>query len=497
MMSWLAKLLGGLLLVIGLGTLYLTNRGALSFRRPYVFQFSEQLPAAGGVVAFEGVNLVPMDRERILEDQTVLVRDGVIAQVGQAGQVPIPQGAVIIDGGGKYLMPGLVDMHVHIEFENDMLMLVANGVTSVRNMWGNSGKKLRVGLADQAALRRQIEQGILLGPTIYTAGPVMEGQPAFHPLADAVTSPGQAAQSVAWQQAQGYDFIKVYDHLSPQVYAAVIEAARQQDLPVAGHVPFAVGLEGVLASGQRTIEHLTGYIDPDAAQFLIPEDQLDDYAARTRQAGVWNCVTLSVYPVSKQDAAGFEQLQNQLGMRYVSPGWRMLSPFFYLMAARSHTYPGADYPERIAALNRQMVAALQRAGAGILLGTDAAQPYHLPGFAVHDELAMLVEAGLSPYQALQAGTRSAALVLGRLEEFGTIQAGRRADLLLLEENPLADVGNVQMRAGVMLRGRWLPEAELQAMLDGLEASFQPTPADRLWPLLLVAAAAFPLRRRPA
>lgn len=493
----LSKILIGLLLVSGLGLLYLTNAGILSFDKPYIFRLSSELPAINPLVAFTNVSLIPMDSERVLEDQTILVSDGVIKAIGASDQIEIPDAAVIVDGRGKYLMPGLVDMHVHIEDENDLLLLVANGVTGVRNLWGNTGKKLRLGMPDQLELRRQIEQGRLLGPTIYTTGPVMEGEPSFHPVAEVFSSPQAAAQSVAWQKTQGYDFIKVYDHLSAEVYRAILDAARANGLPVVGHVPFAVGLENVLSGGQQTIEHLTGYIDPDAVEFIIPQDQLDEYAVKTRQAGVWNCVTLSEYPKSKETPEGFKRLQNQPGMVYVSPGKRLLWPFLYMMASRSHTYPDADYPQRIAGLNRQMVSALHEAGAGILLGTDAEQAYHLPGFAVHEELALLVEAGLSPYEALASGTRNPALAMGEQAEFGTVEVGRRADLILLEDNPLTDVRNVQKRAGVMLRGRWLAENQLQSMLAALVQSYRPGLAERLWPLLLIGVAVYLFLRKSA
>ncbi len=480
----------GLLLVIGLVSLYLTNTGVLSFKKPYIYRLSGELPEASSLVAFENLNLVPMDSERVVENQTVIVRDGLIEQIGSNDQVSIPGDAMVIDGTGKYLMPGLTDMHVHIEYENDMLLQVANGVTSVRNMWGNTDKKLLFGMPDQLELRRQIDEGKLLGPTIYTTGPVMEGSPANHPLQNVYEKPEAARESVSWQSDQEYDFIKVYDHLSPDVYEAILETARENHIEVVGHVPFAVGLDNVLGSGQKTIEHLTGYIDPDAVEFIIPEDQLGEYAQKTREAGVWNCVTLSEYPKSKETPEGFQRLQNQPGIIYLSPGTRLLSPFLYMMSAKSHTYAGEDYPQRIASLNRQMVKALHEAGAGILLGTDAAQAYHLPGFSLHEELAMLVEAGLSPYEAIETGTRNAAVAMGKKAEFGTVEVGKRADMILLDKNPLADVSNLQERSGVMLRGRWLSEDQLQEMLASLAASYKPGIVDRVWPLILVGVALF-------
>ena len=206
-------------------------------------------------------------------------------------------------------------------------------------------------------------------------------------------------------------------------------------------------------------------------------------------------MTLSEYPKSKETPAGFQRLQNQPGMLYVSPGVRLLSPFLYMMSARSHTYPGADYPQRIAALNRQMVSALHDAGAGILLGTDAAQAYHLPGFSIHEELAMLVEAGLSPYEAIEAGTRNAAVAMGKQAEFGIIEVGKRADLILLDKNPLTDVRNLRERSGVMLRGRWLAEEQLQSMLTSLAESYQPNLLERLWPLSLIGLVIYLIFRK--
>ena len=182
-------------------------------------------------------------------------------------------------------------------------------------------------------------------------------------------------------------------------------------------------------------------------------------------------------------------------MAYLPPLPRLLTPFMYRQMSASHTYQGQDYPERIAELNRRMLAALHRAGAGILLCTDAAQSYHIPGFAIHEELALLVEAGLSPYEALAAGTRDAAIALGRANELGTVAEGLRADLLLLDENPLKDVTSASRPAGVMLRGRWMSEEDLHEMLAGLEISFRPTRLERVWPAVLIAVALYVLQRQ--
>ena len=194
---------------------------------------------------------------------------------GGADAVNIPAEALIIEAPNQYLMPGLVDMHVHVKEENELLLFVAHGVTTVRDMWGTTGLQLNLGFPDQLMMREQIERGELFGPSIYTAGPIMEGEPATSPLMPLISTSEEARASVAWQKAQGYDFIKVYDNLTADTYEAILQAAQTQNLAVAGHVPKQVGLNQVLDGTQHTIEHLTGYIDPDTAEFLIPKDQLD------------------------------------------------------------------------------------------------------------------------------------------------------------------------------------------------------------------------------
>ena len=487
MKNVLTNLLIGLLVITGLSLLILTNTGILSLRKPYVVQKSAEMPPPPEVVAFTHVNVVPMEDEYILADQTVLVRDGIIAEIGPAVDIALPEGTLAIDGTGKYLMPGLIDSHVHIKEENELVLFLAHGVTAVRDMWGTTGMQLRLGFADQLDMRQKINQGELIGPTIYTAGPLIEGKPATSPLMPVIDTPEQAAESITWQAAQGYDFVKVYDHLNPETYEAALATAAAEGLPVVGHVPFAVGIDRVLAGGQQTIEHLSGYIDSDSAEFIIPEEALDRYAAQTREASVWNCPTLGVYtkvvPANEQD-----QLQQMPGMEFVSPRMRFLWSMFLNQLRGGLIYTGDDYPARITALNMKMTRALHEAGAGIILGTDSDNPFLIPGLSLLDELDYLTAAGFTPYEALISGTRDAARVLGQGDVFGTIVPGKRADLLLLAANPLEDVRHVRQQVGVFAGGRWWPEEELQGMLAELAASYEPTLLDRLWPLLLPAAA---------
>jgi imidazolonepropionase-like amidohydrolase len=322
----------------------------------------------------------------------------------------------------------------------------------------------------------------------------MEGPPPAMPFMPVFATPQEAEKSVAWQAGQGYDFVKVYDQLNVETYRAILSAAEEHGLPVIGHAPKQVGLEGVLTGGQVSIEHLTGYIDPDAADYVIPEDQLAAYAEMTRESGVWNCPTIGIYQKYVPDDE-VEQLGRQPGMEYISPRMQVIWKLFFQGARENTIYAGDDYPGRIDEIYTRMTRALHDARARVILGTDAGNPYVVPGFSLHDELAYLVQARFTPYEAIEAGTRNAAQALGRLDEFGTVAVGKRADLILVEGNPLEDVANVGKRVGVMLRGTWLSETQLPEMLDELIDSHTPSTIERAWPASLILLGLFLLVRR--
>jgi imidazolonepropionase-like amidohydrolase len=411
-------------------------------------QAPSEEPQRPAVVAFVNVNVVPMDRERILPGQTVIVRADRISEIGPADTTDIPKGALRIDGRDKYLMPGLVDMHVHLmrpDQDHRLILFIVNGVTAIRDMWGTE-YYLR--------LREQIKKGKPIGPTIYTTGPIIDGSPPIWPTSIGVETPKQAAQVVAEHKEAGYDFIKVYSRLSVECYDTIIEAAAKHGMPVVGHVPGAVGLEHALDAGQHSIEHLSGY-----GPFLQDETKMTLIAQTTREAGTWNCVTLVLFQkrfgMSSEEA---EQERKLAYMKYVSSFLKM----------RWQGLRSKEPNHSLRMSNRKRITkALHDGGARIVLGTDTPSPYVMAGFSIHQELRNLVEVDLTPYEAIKAGTRDAAECLGELDEFGTISEGLRADLILVEDNPLEDVGNAARRIGVMARGRWFPQSELRAMLDAL------------------------------
>jgi imidazolonepropionase-like amidohydrolase len=412
-------------------------------------------------VAFVDVTVMPMDLEHVAPHRTVLVENGRIVAIGPMDAVMTPPETVTIEGNGRFLMPGLADMHVHIQDESMLPMFLVNGITTVRNMWGRPA---------HLELRDRINQGAVLGPSIITAGPICDGSPPDWPGSAVVTSATDAARTVADQQRAGYDFVKVYNNLSRVAYDGLIDAAAQRRIPVAGHVPQAVGLQRVLEAGQSSIEHLQGYCSPLGRVAPIVEALgLLGVAQATRAAGTWSCVTL-VLRERMVSVAQAQQLLARPEMRYVSAATRAFWEARTDDAIRNAAPADWERVRQGNALRKALTQALRDAGAGLLLGTDTPNRLVTPGFALHEELAHLVDAGLTPYEALRTGTHDAATFLGAADEWGTVQAGRRADLLLLDGNPLENVAHVAHPAGVMARGRWLSREQLDLMLEDLAAT---------------------------
>ena len=407
---------------------------------------------------FEGVTVVDVEAGQLIADRTVVVSGSRICSVDETAGAVVPADAVVVDGSGRFLIPGLADMHIHVNYPDDMLLYVANGVTTVRILWGFDWT---------LELREQIAVGEVLGPEVFTTGPIMDGYPPYWPGSEVVTTADAAAASVQTQVDSGFDFIKVYTRLNQESYDAIIQTATQLGIQVVGHVPDEVGLEHVLNSGQYSIEHLTGYQIPGKGDAL---EQL------TAQNEVWNCPTIIVY----ERYAVVDQLHDQPmeGLDYVHPqmraNWKASEPFA--------PYDLGQFKSK--------VKQLHDLGALLIAGTDTANPYVIAGFSLHEELELMVEAGLTPAEVLRTATYAPAEHLGILHRAGTVEVGKDADLVLLDGNPLDDIGKTRNRAGVMVKGLWYPTDELQDKLDGLAGLYEemsnPTldcelPADYLAP----------------
>ncbi len=438
-------------------------------------------------IAFTRVNVIPMDSERILTDHNVIVQGDRITGMGPADEMTIPDDARVIDGTGKYLMPGLAEMHGHlpssnmssVDAENILFLFVANGITTVRGMQGHSS---------QFALRDRVASGELIGPHMILGSPAMLGRN--------VTTVDDAVRLIREYEAQGFDLIKVHEGLAPEVYDAIATTAEEFNLPYAGHVTDHLSVFEAMSAGQATIEHLDNYL-----QALVPEEELPDQLLgvggegrivalvdegripevvdATRRAGTAVVPTMVVwedglFPTRDVEAV----LKERPELQYLPSGLvqRWLEVF---ERRRQGTDPKTN--RRVIELRRTLLRALNEGGAEILLGSDAPQVFNVPGFSVHREMQLYVEVGMRPYEVLASGTRNVAEHFSAADEFGTVTVGKRADLILLEANPLADIANARRISGVMLDGRWLSAARIQTRLREIAASYQGEPGTAIQP----------------
>jgi imidazolonepropionase-like amidohydrolase len=446
-----------------------------------------QQPKPDAVTAFVDVAVVPLDRERILEHQTVVVRGDRIVALGSMAGTPVPSGATRIDGRGKYLMPGLAEMHAHVvggnnpnheQVNRDILFLyVANGITSIRAM---------LGAPNQLPLREQLRRGEVLGPTMYVSAPSLNGNSA--------PDPDTAIKLVRAHKAAGYDFLKIHPGLSRETYDAIARTAKELDITWAGHVPAAVGLRHAITSGQATVDHLDGVLEaavPDStgvrmqsgsvsfAEFVngVDPGRFASLAQEMKAARVWSVPTILVWENLYSQAETPETMGERQELKY----WPRQAVANYVNNKRNSVAQQRQQgitPELAAkylALRRQALKAVADAGAPLLMGTDSPQLFMVPGFSVHRELAIIATAGVTPYQMYESGAKNVArYVAERLKQdgrFGTVAVGNRADLVLLDANPLESVANLTRRAGVMVRGRWVSAAEIDRGLAELAARY--------------------------
>ena len=423
-----------------------------------------------GDLAFVDVSVLPMDSERVLEDQTVVVDDGRIVAMGPSREFGPSEGVEVVEASGQYLMPGLTEMHGHLpnpqmsdtDAKNLMFLYVANGVTTVRGMQGHRS---------QFALRDQIDRGLVIGPQLFL-GSVSMGGPR-------VSTPKQAEQLVREYKVAGYDLIKTVEGLTPETFDALARTARDVGIPFGGHVSDAVGLRHALASGQVSIDHLDNYIQalvPDEVRPAVPvgmfgigtlldrvdESLLPELVQATIDADAWVVPTMVLWETAFfLDRAAAQVILDRPEVKFMPPetvtGW-------VRQVDERLASTDANTNRRVAALRRRVLKALHAGGANIALGTDSPQVFSVPGFAVHHEMALYVDIGMTPYAVLEIGTRKPAEYFDRADEFGTVAVGQRADLVLLTETPLDDIAHAARRAGVMVNGRWLPEEEIQRRL---------------------------------
>jgi imidazolonepropionase-like amidohydrolase len=419
-------------------------------------------------------------------DMTVVIGGERIHALGRTADVHLSENTQVVRGEGKFLIPGLWDMHVHWNDERYLKLFIANGVTGVRVMWG---------YPSHLEQRKRIAEGSLIGPRLALAGTIIDGPKPFWPESIAAGTAGEGRDAVRRTRADGYDYVKVYSSLPREVFFAIADEAKKLGIPFVGHVPDLVRVAEASDAGMKSIEHLTGMVlavsgtetelrRELAAAFKLPADErgarlravnariIESYDAGTAAAlyarlkanGTWQTPTFTVLRYGAYPRA--PEYANDPRLRYMPPWVRkMWSEDF---RNRSRTPEVTASQERLFQRRLELVGEMHRAGVGILAGSDVLNPYCFPGFSLHDELEWLVKAGLSPMAALQAATRNAALFLGREADSGTLAPGKLADLVLLDADPLQDIRNTRRIDSVVANGKLYARQAIVEMLEEVE-----------------------------
>ena len=419
--------------------------------------------------AIVNVNVIPMTGEIVLEAQTVIVADGRIEAIGPVDELPVPETHALVDGTDRYLIPGLGEMHAHVppadaaSLDRTLTLFAVNGVTTIRGMLGHPS---------HLALRDELESGQRFGPRLVTSGPSLNG--------NSVDGVADGRRQVEAQHAAGYDFIKIHPGLEAREFAAIAETANTLGIPFAGHVPVSVGVRGALSLGIASIDHLDGYMaamlpkHADGAGgyggffgVLLADNvdigELDALVADTEAAGTWNVPTQTLVE-QLIDATPVADLTRRAETACM-PAAAVRAWAEAKAGMQAERGLNSELAGRAIEIRRRLIRELHLRSDRLLLGSDAPQVFNVPGFSAHRELELYVASGLTPYEALATGTRNAARFLGL--ETGHIEAGRLADLVLLDENPLEDIRNLTRVHGVMLGGRWYSKRVLSQKLDEL------------------------------
>jgi imidazolonepropionase-like amidohydrolase len=418
------------------------------------------------------VSVISMLNEKIADHQYVTVKNGLITSISDQSGFKGPRNAVIINGTGKFLMPGLAEMHAHVPPVNDlqpmkelMVLFAANGITTIRGMLGHP-KHLE--------LREKLASGEIPGPHFYTTGPSLNG--------NSVPSPEEGANMVRRQKASGYDFLKLHPGLSRAKFDSIAAAAKAVAIPFAGHVSWDVGVWRAIEAGYSSIDHLDGFVEALVpgiekmteeqaglfGMFLIDkveESRIPRLVAALKEKNV------SVVPTQSLAERWFhpdfkaEEFRNDPEASYMNAGTvsQWIASKNSLINNPSYN---ADKVKKFIALRRRLIKACENAGVQLLLGCDAPQVFNVPGFSTHHELEYLVASGLTPYQALRTGTVNVARYLN-LKDSGVIRVGAVSDLLLLEGNPLTDITQTRKIAGVMIGKTWWPKQYIEGELQKL------------------------------
>lgn len=426
-------------------------------------------------IVFKSVNVVPMDRESILENKIVIVKNGKIQYIGDNGKkAKYRKNAIVVEGQGRYLMPGLAEMHAHVPANDDLeamknvsLLFAAYGITTMRGMLGHP-KHLE--------LRTLLNSGQIVGPRFYTSGPAVSGESA--------KTVDEAIKLVREEKQAGYDFLKILPGLTKDVFDAMARTAQAENIAFAGHVSFNVGVWKAIEAKQQTIDHLDAFVEglvpniknyteEDAGLFGIyiadkaDTTRIPSLMKALRDNNVWVVPTQALAERWMTPEKTAESFREEPEMKYMDA--KTLDNW---VNVKNGLASNSKYdPEKVRAyikLRRKLIYECNRNGVGLLLGCDAPQIFNVPGISTHHELQYLVDAGLTPYQALKTGTINVGSFYKKSNEIGVIKQGANADLILLNGNPMQDISNTKKIEGVLIGNKWMNRATLDEVLKKLE-----------------------------
>jgi imidazolonepropionase-like amidohydrolase len=410
----------------------------------------------------QNVTVVSVTEGRAIPNQSVVVKDGRIAAISPSASMEKGQSVRMIDGTGAYLIPGLTDMHIHqFGSSSQHLLNLMEGVTSVRDMDG---------FPWTLRMRESVKRGGLLAPNMYITGQILNGTPMGF-AARVVTTPEEGRTAVREDKAAGFDFIKVHNIMKPEVYEAVLDEAHRQHIDVVGHIPQGIKVADAIRLGQKTMEHFKGYILDNGLTISN-----EDYVSATKGADIWLCPTFSGYRNTLRGADLLHAMELP-EMRYTS--WR--DRIKWRKLAEEPITPLTQTRQTVLPMSEQIFRELLPIGARFIAGTDSGGGYILmpPGFILHEELRLMQKNGLSPLETLRTATVNAAAAMGRAAEFGSIEPGKRADMVLLSANPLIDVQNLSHIQAVIVRGIVLDRKDLDAIGKSILAIYDPQPTPSL------------------
>jgi len=463
---------------------------ALALLFPFILSLSARHRSLEGTLVITDVNVVDVRSGEVRADQIVIIVKNRITAVGPQKQTRYPRRARAINGQGAYLIPGLWDMHVHLVFGDwfplaqqiTLPLLVANGITGVRDM----GSELET----VQSWRNEIEAGRLLGPRIMTSGPMLDGPKPRFPSSMAIATPEDGRRAVNGLKQAGVDFIKLQSLIPRDAVFAIADEARKQELPFEGHVPDSVRASEMSEAGMHSFEHLIGIFegsspledqflkgDKTEARFLASYDpeRAATLARLLAKNQTWQCPTL-VWERGGNliDATDFSKDPRA---KYVPAYWKNQTwKKFTEQVESEFNTDDLDTRRKFLEKELEVVQLLHKAGVPFLAGTDTPPGvYIFPGFSLHEELQRFVAAGFTPLEALQTATINPARFFQLEDQLGTIENGKVADLVFLDGNPLADIGNSQKVSGVVVNGRFLSRSDLQKMLQGVEETAKKEP----------------------